>query len=205
MKNLLSIYYWNYASRDFSLVEDLLLTLEFEHDFKDEKFSSYANSMCKKYNDNLMKQLDFQLAILKTSIVDIIEFIDSHAKEDYKLIVDGVFSQVKDEKDYVIMMADKDSRFKSFKDGDYLDLLLTLSEAYKSYGECCSEYFKIKDEALELLNSHDGFADIKEFQYKMYCEDFEDMSMTKDEFFESRPCYDMNDLKFVASDGASVE
>lgn len=200
MNNLLSIYYWNYASSDFSLVEDLLMSLEFEYDFRDDNFSKYANSKCKKYNDTLMKQLDFQIAMLKTSMLDTIAFLNIHAIDDYSAIVDDVFSQVKKEKDYVIAMADKDSRFKLLKDGGYLDLLMTLSEAYKSYGESCREYFKIKDDVLELLNSHDGFADIKEFQYKMYCEDFENMSLSKEDFFASRPCFDLSEVKFIASD-----
>lgn len=200
MRNLIHIYYWNYASRDFSLMEDVLMTLEFEFDFRDEKFSNYANSRCKKYNDNLMKQLDFQISMLKTSMLDTIEFMELHSRDDYEELIDDVFFQVKEEKDYVIKMADRDSRFNILKEGSYLDLLIKLSEAYKSYGESCENYFKIKDEALELLNSHDVFAEVKDFQYQMYCEDFEEMSMSKEEFIAKRPSFDMTEVKFIPSD-----
>lgn len=147
-----------------------------------------------------MKQLDFQIAMLKTAMLDTIEFMSLHSINNYEELIDEVFSQVKDEKDYVIRMSDKDSRFNILKEGNYLDLLVKLSEAYKLYGESCENFFKIKDEALELLNCDDGFAEVKEFQYKMYCEDFEDMSMSKKEFFAKRPSYDMCEVKFIPSD-----
>jgi len=200
LRNLIHIYYWNYASNDFSLIEDVLMTLEFEYNFHNERFSNYAKSKCKKYNDSLMKQLDFQFSMLKTSMINIIEFMDLHSRDDYESLINDVFSQVKDEKDYVIKMSDKDSRFNILKEGNYLDLLMKLSEVYKLYGESCENYFKIKDKALELLNCHDGFAEVKEFQYNMYCEDFEDMSMSKEEFFAKRPSFDMTEVKFIPSD-----
>ena len=34
----------------------------------------------------------------------------------------------------------------------------------------------------------------------MYCEDFEDMSMSKEEFIAQRPSFDMTEVKFIPSD-----
>jgi len=192
---LLMVYYHNYYLMESSIVEDLLIHLEFEYNFKDEKFCEYANSRVRKYNETLIRELNFLIGMIKETIGDVCKLADSHISENYEKEIEGVFKQIEDEKDYVLH---NPNCMKSVKEGDYLNLLDGLKDSYEALLESVESYISIKDRLQKFINSEDGFADCKEAEYEIANENggvFSD----KEDYIAMRPSYNMKECEFVES------
>lgn len=196
---LLMIYYHNYSFREASLVEDLLIKLEFEYDFKDESFCEYANGLTKKYNETFIREMDYLIGMIKDTIFRIVELTDMHISEFNEKDVLRVLKEIETEKDYVNQKAKEDEGVRIIKEGEYLDLLDHLKESYEVSLETYKSYIGIRDRVLEFINSEDGFADIKEKHYEIASKDFEDGVFDKDSYIAMRPSYDMKNCQFVES------
>ena len=194
---LLMIYYHNYYFNEASIVEDLLIHLELEYDFKNEAFSEYANSRCHKYNETLMKELNYLIGQIKKSIIRIIDLADKHFSEDYEKEAIRIMKEIEVEKDFVIQKGDEDEGVKVIKDGEYLDLLDRLKESYEISLEIFKSYRSIKGKMKAIINLDDGFADFKEHEYEFAKEYGGNTS--KEDFIAMRPSYDMKKCEFVES------
>ena len=195
---ILMIYYHNYHLNETSIVEDLLINLELEYDFKDDKFSEYANNKAKKYNGMLMKELNSLIDRFKDIINHIILFTDvSLVFNDYSF--DEVLKHIEFEKNYVIDNAHSFDRINTLKDGDYLDLLDTLKECYETLHENMKLYDKSKEDILNLINSDDGFLKFKERDYDFSIKTFGKAIFEKEDFIAMRPSYDMKNCEFIES------
>ena len=195
---ILMIYYHNYHLNEASIVEDLLINLELEYNFKDDKFSEYANNKAKKYNGMLMKELNSLIERFKEIINHIILFTDvSLVFNDYSF--DEVLKHIEFEKNYVIDNAHSFDRINTLKDGDYLDLLDTLKECYETLHENMKLYDKSKEDILNLINSDDGFAKFKEEDYEFSIKTLGKSIFEKEDFIAMRPSYDMKNCEFIES------
>lgn len=195
---LLMIYYHNYYFSEVSLVEDLLIQLEFKYNFKNEDFSEYANSRCREYNETLMKELDFLIGRIKEIIVSVIELADMHLVSDnYEKEVIQVMKDIEVEKDYVIQKGDEDVGVKVIKDSEYLDLLDRLKETYELSLKTYKSYSSIKGKMKAIINLDDGFADFKEQEYEFSKE--HGGIMSREDYIAMRPSYDLRNCEFVES------
>lgn len=196
---LLMIYYHNHSLREVSLVEDLLIKLEFEYDFRDESFCKYANGLTEKYNETFIREMDYLIGMIKDTIFRIVELADMHISDFNEKDVIRVLKEIETEKDYVNQKAKEDEGVRIIKEGEYLDLLDGLKNGYEVSLETYKSYIEIRDSVLELINSEDGFADIKEQHYEIASRDFEDGVFDKESYIAMRPSYDMRNCQFVES------
>lgn len=196
---VLMIYYHNYYFREASIVEDLLIKLEIEYNFKDDEFSDYANSIVDKYNETLMKELNFLIARMKDTINHVIALSDCHVDDNFEETIASVLKEIEFEKQYVIKKSASDDGIKTLKDGDYLDLLESLKECYEDFNKTCKFYSQIRDKIMNLINLDDGFADLKERDYDISNKLLKDNIFTKEDFIAMRPSYDMKKCEFVES------
>lgn len=200
LRHILFLYYSNHSPRDYSLVEDLILNLNFEYDFKNEDFEKYAKGVCRESDDLLMNGFDNIIEIIKRDIEDIIDSVHPFIKNYDESNLEELSENIREEKDYVIKMADSDEGMKALYDGDYLDLLLKLLKVSKIYDDSCKSYMRTRDMVLDFINSDDGFMDIKLMEYEHYIKSFPDMSCDKEAYISIRPKYDMKDLRFIPSE-----
>jgi hypothetical protein len=197
---LLMIYYHNYYFMETSIIEDLLIKLEFEYDFKDESFCRYANSRGRKYNETLIREMNFLIGMIKDTIIRTIELADMHITEDYEKEAIRTMKEIETEKAYVIQKSDEHEGVKTIKEGEYLDLLDGLKETCEMSIECHESYISIKDRLLEFINSEDGFADLKEAEYEIANKNVGGVYSDKENYIAMRPSYDMKNCEFVESD-----
>ena len=200
LRQILFLYYTNHSPRDYSLVDDLLLNLEFEHDFKNEDFSDYARGVCQENNDILMKGFDSLIKTIKEDIEETFRLINPYIEGYDESDFEELCSSIKEEKDYVIKMAESDDGIKILHDGDYLDLLIKLLEVSKIFDESCKSYIKTRDKVLDLIESDDGFLDFKIYDYEFYCKTFPNVSCDKDSYISIRPKYNMRECRFIPSE-----
>lgn len=196
---ILMIYYHNYSFREEFIIEDLLIKLELEYDFKDESFCEYANGLTKMYNESLMRELDHLISRLKEAIVRTIELADNHLTEDFERQFLSVMKEIECEKNFVNQKSGEDEGVRIIKEGEYLDLLDRLKETYELAIDCHKTYIEARDRVLEFINSEDGFADFKEHDYNFTIETFGSIMLDKDEFIRLRPSYDLKNCQFVES------
>lgn len=194
---LLMVYYHNYYFMEASIVEDLLIKLEFEYNFKDEDFNEYANSRCRKYNETLMRELDYLIGQIKETINRTIDLADMHISEGYEKEVIRILKEIEAEKDYVNQKGDKDEGVKTIKEGEYLDLLDGLKRSYEMSLETYKSYISIRGKMKAIINLDDGFADLKEQEYEFANKNGGVYS--KEDYIAMRPSYDMRNCKFVKS------
>ena len=76
---------------------------------------------------------------------------------------------------------------------------MTLIEVYKMFDKTCELYLDLKQKALDLVNSDDGFAKFKEDEYNFSCEKLDEVVISKDDFIAMRPSYDVRNCKFKES------
>lgn len=200
LRHILFLYYSNHSPRDYSLVEDLLLQLDFEYDFKNEDFDKYAKGVCRESDEILTKGFDNLIGIIKADIEDIVDSVKPFIKDYDESNLERLSENIREDKDYVIKMADSDEGMKALYDGDYLDLLIRLLEVSKIYDDSCKSYFKTRDKVLDFINSDDGFMDIKLMDYDFYCESFPNVSCDKESYISIRPKYNMRECRFIPSE-----
>ena len=195
---LLLIYYHNYYFSEVSIVEDLLIQLELKYNFKNEDFSEYANSRCRKYNETLMRELDYLIGQIKEAILRTIDLADMHLfPKDYEKEAIRVMKDIEVEKDFVIQKGDEDEGVKVIKDGEYLDLLDRLKKAYDLSLETYKSYISIRGKMKAIINLDDGFADLKEQDYEFAKE--HGGITSKEDYIAMRPSYDLRNCEFVES------
>lgn len=194
---LLMIYYHNYYVMESAIIEDLLIKLEFEYNFKDEAFSEYANSRSRKYNETLMRELDFLIRQIKETITRTIDLADMHISADYDKEAIRIMKEVEIEKDYVNQKGDEDEGVKIIKDGEYLDLLDRLKESCEMSLETYKSYISIRGKMKVIICLDDGFADFKEHDYEFAKENGGVTS--REDYFAMRPSYDMKKCEFKES------
>ena len=199
LRHILLLYYGNHTPRDLSLVEDLILNLEFKHDFKDKAFDDYARGNCQESDDILMDGLDSILKIIKADIMDIIEAISPYIKRQDDFDFEELSESIRQEKDYVIKMAESDDGVRVLYDEDYLDLLIQLLEVSKIFDESCKSFIKSRDKVLDFINSDDGFLDFKLYDYDFYCKSFPNVPCDKESYMAVRPKYNMRECRFIPS------
>lgn len=200
LRHILFLYYNNHSPRDYSLVEDLLLKLEFEYEFKNEDFNKYAEGVCRESNDILMKGFDNIIEIIKQDIGDIIDSVNPLIKDYDESNFERLSENIREDKNYVIKMAESDEGMKALYDGEYIDLLLKLLEVSKIYDDSCKSYMRTQEYILDFINSDDGFLDFKIRDYEFYCKTFPNVSCDKESYISLRPKYDMKDLRFIPSE-----
>lgn len=144
-----------------------------------------------------MKELDSLIDEIKDTIYHIIELTDSYFNENYNDEISFVLKEIEYEKEYLNKKEDKES-IKLLREGEYLDLLETLKESYIKYVECCSNYIEIREKILGLIESPDGFSEMKEFDYNFSNKNGVVFS-SKEEYIASRPSYDVSKCKFIKS------
>ena len=196
---IMMIYYHNYYLREASIVEDLLLHLEFEYNFKDEGFNEYAMNRADKYNEILMKELNSLIKRMKDLINHIIQLTEintSAINEEYILLT---LKEIEYEKDYVKSNSSSNERIKTLKDGEYLKLLDLMKEVFETLQEHLQSYLKTKEKVLNYINEDDGFADFKLEDYEFANEGDRESFFSKDEFIAMRPSYDMKNCEFIES------
>jgi len=71
-----------------------------------------------------------------------------------------------------------------------------MKESYINYGESCRYYIDMKEQILDLINSHDGFLDLKESDYGFTSKNTNG-TFSKEEYIAMRPSYDVKSLKFI--------
>lgn len=196
---ILMIYYHNYYLMESAIIEDLLIKLELEYDFKDDNFSQYANSRVNKYNEILMKELDELISRMKQLMRNIIEMTELQTIEISDDDIASALKEIDDEKQYVIKQSASDNSLKPLKHGDYLDLLDNLRETYLHYQDCFKSYLETKEKVLNYINSSDGFAEMKETDYEFVIETCGKCTVSKEDFIAMRPSYDMKNCEFVES------
>ena len=195
---LLMIYYHNYSLSEVSLVEELLSKLEFEYDFKNEDFCEYAKGLTNQYNKTLIREFNYVIGMIKEAIHRMIELADVHISDNYEKEVLRILKEIEAEKDYV---RNNENCLKAIKEGEYLDLLEGLKRSYEMSLDSYKSYLSIKDRILEMINSEDGFADLKEQHYEISNREIEGglFTMDKEDYIAMRPSYDMVNCEFVES------
>jgi hypothetical protein len=196
---ILMIYYHNYYLMESAIVEDLLIKLEIDYDFKDDNFSQYANSRVKKHNDVLMEELDCLISRLKQFINHTIEMTElqtiKYSDDDIASVLKDIDSEIQ----FLIKKGASDDGVKILKDGEYYDLLEKLRKSYIHYDECLKSYIETKEKVLNYINSDDGFAEMKETDYEFVIETCGKCTVSKEDFIAMRPSYDMKKCEFVES------
>ena len=195
---LLMIYYHNYYTKENMLVDDLIAHLHCEYDFNNDKFDEYAYSKATKYNENLMGELDTLIGMIKSNANNIIELTDKYVSDDFENEVSSMLKEIDYEKQFVNKKGESDEAIKMLKEGKYPELLDSLKDSSILYLESCRNYVEIKEKIVGLMNSPDGFLELKESHYDFTNEKLE-ISMSKEEYIASRPSYDVKSLKFINS------
>ena len=197
LKYILMIYYHNYYTNENMLVEDLLGNLHCKYNFNDESFDEYAHSKVTKYNSILMKELNSLISMIKSQVYTVIEVGDTFLNNDFEKVIESILKEVDYEKQYVTKKGESDEGIQILKEGEYLHLLDLMKESYIKYGESCRYYIDIKEKILDLINSHDGFSDLKESDYGIASKNCGVFS--KEEYIAMRPSYDVSSCEFIKS------
>lgn len=196
---ILMIYYHNYYLKEASIVEDLLLHLEFEYNFKDEKFREYANNRVDKYNEILMMELNSLISRMKDLINHIIEFTEINLSVIDENFILSTLKDIEYEKEYVNKNYSSNEGIKTLKDGEYLKLLSLMKEVFEDLQDHLQSYHETKEKVLNYINSDDGFADFKIEDYNFSNKGKRQSFFSKEEFIAMRPSYDMKNCQFIES------
>ena len=202
LSSILLCYYHNYVKTAPFEVESLLIELDLNYGFNNEDFKDYAMSHFDTNNEMLMNSLDNMIAHSKDSILFIIDMVDTLIDdniENTKESLNEMMDDFKRNKDDIIKKSEKNKFYKSLKDGNLFDMNMTLIEIYKMFDMTCELYLDLKQKALDLVNSDDGFAKFKEMDYDFSCEKIGEVSISKDDFIAMRPSYDVRNCKFKES------
>lgn len=197
LRYILMIYYHNYYTNENMLVDDLLANLHCEYNFNDESFDEYAYSRVKKYNSFLMKELNSLISMIKSYVGNVIEVGDTFLDNDFENVISSILKEIEYEKQYVTKRGESDEGIQILKEGEYLHLLDLMKKSYIEYGESCRYYLDIKEKILDLINSHDGFSDLKETDYEIASKNVGVFS--KEEYIAMRPSYDVSSCEFIKS------
>lgn len=196
---IMMIYYHNYYLREASIVEDLLLHLEFEYNFKDEGFKEYAMNRVDKYNNILMTELNSLIDRMKHLINHIIELTEIHSSNINEKSILLTLKEIEYEKDYVKSNYSSNEGIKTLKDGEYLKLLDLMKEVFETLQEHLQSYEKTKEKVLNYINADDGFAECKLEDYEFAIEMCGNCSFSKEDFIAMRPSYNMKNCEFIES------
>lgn len=202
LSSTLLCYYHNYVKTAPFEVESLLIELNLNYGFDNDDFKEYAMSHFDTNNKMLMNSLDNMIAHSKESILLIIDMVDaliSDNIENTKESLNEMIEDFKRNKDDIIKKSEKNKFYKSLKDGKVLDMNMALIEFYKMFDKTCELYLDLKQKALDLVNSDDGFAKFKEMDYNFSCEKLDEVVISKDDFIAMRPSYDVRNCKFKES------
>lgn len=202
LSSTLLCYYHNYVKTAPFEVESLLIELELNYGFDNEDFKDYAMSHFETNNEMLMNSLDDMISHSKKSILLIIEMVDALIDDDIENTKESLNEMMEDfkrNKDDIIKKSEKSKLFKSLKDGKLFDMNIALIDIYKMFDMICELYLELKQKALDLVNSDDGFAKFKEWEYNSSCEKLGDIPFSKGEFIAMRPSYDVKNCKFKES------
>lgn len=194
---LLMMYYHNYYTHENMLVDDLIAHLHYEYNFNNDKFDEYAYSQVTKYNKTLMEDLDTLIDMIKSNANSVIELTDAYMNDDFENQVSSLLEQIDYEKQYVNKKGASDEGVKMLKEGKYLELLDSLKESCMLYLESCRNYVEIKEKIIGLMNSPDGFLDLKESHYEFANKN--GITFDKEEYIAMRPSYDVSKCKFIES------
>ena len=196
---ILMIYYHNYYLREASIVEDLLLHLEFEYNFKDEKFNEYANNRADKYNEVLMMELNSLISRMKDLINHVIYFTEINLSGIDENFILSTLKDIEYEKEYVNKNYSSNEGIKTLKDGEYLKLLCVMKEVFEGLQDHLQSYHETKEKVLNYINSDDGFIDFKLEDYEFSNKGERQSFFSKEDFIAMRPSYDMKNCEFKES------
>lgn len=198
LKYILMIYYHNYYTKENMLIDELLTELHCTYNFNDESFDEYARSRVTKYNSILMRELNSLIGMIKSHVATVIEVGDTFLNDDFEKVISSIFKEIEYEKEFVTKKGASDEGVKLLKEGEYLDLLDVVKKSYINYGESCRYYIDMKEQILDLINSNDGFLDLKEGEYEFASK--HDGIFSKEDFIAMRPSYDMSECEFIKLD-----
>ena len=198
LEYILMIYYHNYYTKENMLVDELLVKLHCTYNFNYESFDEYARSRVTLYNSILMRELNSLIGMIKSHVDNVIEVGDTFLNEDFEKVISSILKEVEYEKEF-IKKGESNEGIQILKEGEYLDLLDLMKESYINYGESCRYYIDMKEQILDLINSHDGFSDLKESDYEFTSKNTNG-AFSKEEYIAMRPSYDVSKCEFIKSD-----
>lgn len=143
-----------------------------------------------------MRELNSLIGMIKSHVATVIGVGDTFLNDDFEKVISSIFKEIEYEKQYVNTKGVSDEGVKLLKEGEYLDLLDVMKESYINYGESCRYYIDMKEQILDLINSHDGFLDLKESDYGFTSKNTNG-TFSKEEYIAMRPSYDVKSLKFI--------
>jgi len=143
-----------------------------------------------------MRELNSLIGMIKSHVATVIGVGDTFLNDDFEKVISSIFKEIEYEKQYVNTKGASDEGVKLLKEGEYLDLLDVMKESYINYGESCRYYIDMKEQILDLINSHDGFLDLKESDYGFTSKNTNG-TFSKEEYIAMRPSYDVKSLKFI--------
>ena len=145
-----------------------------------------------------MRELNFLIGMIKSHVDNVIEVGDTFLNEDFEKVISSILKEVGYEKEF-IKKGESNEGIQILKEGEYLDLLDLMKESYINYGESCRYYIDMKEQILDLINSHDGFSDLKESDYEFTSKNTNG-AFSKEEYIAMRPSYDVSKCEFIKSD-----
>ena len=203
LNSILMTYYNHYLNRDCrDAIDYLTFKLNDDYNFEDDSFLEYSDRLHEryKYNTSLMQDLDNNIKYVRDRMLNIIEDLDkfledfdvsSEVIQDYINEYENIkLNLLKNSKDNPIV---KHNYYEGYLE-KYLDFIESLKFSHNSI-----EFFRnVKDDVLDVIDG-DAFLMIKEIHYSILIEheDLHDYVPSKEDLFESLPCYDVRNLKFI--------